>query len=326
MSVRDARIIPWIAMTVAWVVCPELAAADRAETIAQAGTGSAASAESTPARRKAAVGTTPAPLTLERETAALKFVEQHHAELAELLAALKPTSPAQYAQAMQDLFRASERINLARSRDPRRFELELQIWKTQSRRDLVAVRLRMARTPELESQLRQLIHEHLELQQALMRMERDRVAERLRKLDEQLASGNRTEQVEQQFQQLVSRPRTGPKAAAKNPVKSTSKPSAKPTGKTTSKSASTSAIKPATTPTTTPTVTPATTPTTKPADQPASKPTDRATNKPSDQPADKAAGKPADKAAEKAAGQAVFEPALPAPANAPNGSPVPKNP
>lgn len=318
MSVRDARLIPWIAMTVAWVVCPELAAADRAETIAQAGTGSAASAESTPARRKAAVGTTPAPLTLERETAALKFVEQHHAELAELLAALKPTSPAQYAQAMQDLFRASERINLARSRDPRRFELELQIWKTQSRRDLVAVRLRMARTPELESQLRQLIHEHLELQQALMRMERDRVAERLRKLDEQLASGNRTEQVEQQFQQLVSRPRTGPKAAAKNPVKSTSKPSAKPTGKTTSKSASTSAIKPATTPTTTPA--------TKPADQSASKPTDRATNKPSDQPADKAAGKPADKAAEKAAGQAVFEPALPASANAPNGSPVPKNP
>jgi hypothetical protein len=318
MSVRDARLIPWIAMTVAWVVCPELAAADRAETIAQAGTGSAASAESTPARRKAAVGTTPAPLTLERETAALKFVEQHHAELAELLAALKPTSPAQYAQAMQDLFRASERINLARSRDPRRFELELQIWKTQSRRDLVAVRLRMARTPELESQLRQLIHEHLELQQALMRMERDRVAERLRKLDEQLASGNRTEQVEQQFQQLVSRPRTGPKPAAKNPVKSTSKPSAKPTGKTTSKSASTSAIKPATTPTTTPA--------TKPADQSASKPTDRATNKPSDQPADKAAGKPADKAAEKAAGQAVFEPASPASANAPNGSPVPKNP
>ncbi len=173
-----------------------------------------------PMRRKAvAGGAATTPLTLERESAAIKFVAEHHPELAELLAALKPTSPAQYAQAMHDLSRASERIELARSRDPRRFELELQLWKTQSRRDLVAVRLRMTRTAELEAQLRQLIQEHLDTQQALLRLERERVAERLRKIDEQLTRENRVEMVEQQFQQLVSRPRIGSKAASKAPEK-----------------------------------------------------------------------------------------------------------
>jgi hypothetical protein len=225
-----------------------LSAADRQEVVAQAGTQTGAppaeksdsNADQPPTRRKTAAGATPVLLTPERELAALKFVEQHHPELAELIAALKTMNPVQYGQAIQDLFRASERIGMARSRDPRRHELELQLWKTQSRRDLVAVRLRMARTAELESQLRQLIQEHWELQQSLLRLERERVAERLRKLDEQLASGNRAAQVEQQFQQMVLRPRIGPKSGAKNAAR----PAAKPTSKPGSNSASKPGSKP----------------------------------------------------------------------------------
>jgi hypothetical protein len=244
-----------------------LSAADRQDVVAQAGTQTGAppaeksdsNADQPPTRRKTAAGATPVLLTPERELAALKFVEQHHPELAELIAALKTMNPVQYGQAIQDLFRASERIGMARSRDPRRHELELQLWKTQSRRDLVAVRLRMARTAELESQLRQLIQEHWELQQSLLRLERERVAERLRKLDEQLASGNRAAQVEQQFQQMVLRPRIGPKSGAKNAAR----PAAKPTSKPGSNSASKTTSKTASEPTAPPTSKSATTPATK---------------------------------------------------------------
>jgi hypothetical protein len=212
-----------------------------------------------PLRRKViAGGAASAPLSPEQEAVALQFVREHHPELAELLAALKPSNPAQYAQAMQDLFRASERIHQARPRDPRRFELELQLWKTQSRRDLVAVRLRMARTPELESQLRQLIQEHLDLQQSLLRLERDRVAERLRKLDEQLARDNRDEQVEQQFQQLVSRPRTVAKTPSKTPIKASSKTPSKPTPKSAAQGPQTTTEKPTEKPSEKPTDTTAT--------------------------------------------------------------------
>ncbi|MFM7071255.1 MAG: hypothetical protein ACKO38_05610 [Planctomycetota bacterium] len=238
MSRRFAWVVPCVSVFVFGFAVASAAAADRQDTIAQAGSTNAGKAETIPTRKKLATGAVPAPLTPEREAVALKFIEQHHPELAELLAALKPTSPTQYGQAIQDLFRASERINLARTRDPQRSNLELQLWKTQSRRDLVAVRLRMARTPELESQLRQLIQEHLELQQSLLRLERERVAERLRKLDEQLASGNREAHVEQQFQQLVTRPRAGvkpapkisPKPVLKSPAKTTATPMAKSGG------------------------------------------------------------------------------------------------
>ncbi len=230
-----------------------------------------------PMRRKAvAGGAATTPLTLERESAAIKFVAEHHPELAELLAALKPTSPAQYAQAMHDLSRASERIELARSRDPRRFELELQLWKTQSRRDLVAVRLRMTRTAELEVQLRQLIQEHLDTQQALLRLERERVAERLRKIDEQLTRENRVEMVEQQFQQLVSRPRIGPKAASKSPPKNLPKNLPKSTPKNPPKSAPSkkspseaSAAQPSTQPSIQPSSESSTEPSSEPSSEPA---------------------------------------------------------
>jgi len=291
-----------------------LSAVDRQGIVAQAGTQSGAppaeksdsNADQPHSRRKAAAGVTPVLLTPDRELAALKFVEQHHPELAELIAALKTMNPVQYGQAIQDLFRASERIGMARSRDPRRHELELQLWKTQSRRDLVAVRLRMARTPELEAQLRQLIQDHWELQQSLLRLERERIAERLRKLDEQLASGNRAAQVEQQFQQMVSRPRIGPKSGAKNAAR----PAAKPTSKPGSNSAAMTGSKPTALPTSKSVTKPATKSVAKPVEEdiavPASEP---AANRPATEPSTPAASPAAD-------------PAIPAPPKA-TGKPAP---
>ena len=289
--------------------------------MAQAGTQTGAppseksdsNADQPPTRRKAAAGATPVLLTPDRELAALKFVEQHHPELAELIAALKTMNPVQYGQAIHDLFRASERIGMARSRDPRRHELELQLWKTQSRRDLVTVRLRMARTPELEAQLRQLIQEHWELQQSLLRLERERVAERLRKLDEQLASGNRAAQVEQQFQQMVSRPRIGPKSGAKNAAR----PAAKPNSKPGSNSAAMSGSKPTALPTSKSATKPATKSVVKPVEEdsegtavPANEP---AVSRPATEPSTPAATLPATPAA---------DPAIPAPPKA-TGKPAP---
>ncbi|HND50899.1 MAG TPA: hypothetical protein PLV92_00825, partial [Pirellulaceae bacterium] len=133
------------------------------------------------AKAGAAVGVTP-----EREAAVMKFVEQHHPELGTLLVRLKDGDRKEYDRAVRDLFRVSERLAQTHERDQSRYELELRAWQVQSRIDLLTARMRMSGGEELKSQLRQTLLEQHQIKQQLLQFERDRVAERLQKLDEQL--------------------------------------------------------------------------------------------------------------------------------------------
>lgn len=140
-------------------------------------------------KAKAAVRAAQLPgVTPEREAAVTKFVERHHPELAALLASLKASHPDEYSRAIHDLFRTSERLAQWHERDVNRYELELQLWRVQSQIDLLTAQLRMNKTDALQNHLRRAVEDQLTLRQALIKLERERVAERLKKLDEQLQS------------------------------------------------------------------------------------------------------------------------------------------
>jgi hypothetical protein len=147
------------------------------------------------------------PLTPEREAAAITFVRQHHAELVDLLNQLKETKPAEYQAAIRELFQTSERLAQLREQDPQRYELELDVWKTKSRIQLLAARSTMSGDHSLEDQLRSVLKEQADIRLRLMKLERDRVADRLSKLDKGIEQyqQNETSQVQRQFDALMKR-------------------------------------------------------------------------------------------------------------------------
>ncbi len=137
-----------------------------------------------PAARRDAVPAKAPSFTPEREAAALVFVKQHHPELASLLERLKPMDEAEYRLAIAELFQVSERLAEVRDADPRRYEINLDAWKAQSRVELLTAQVAGAPGPELESQLRLAIGERIDVEVRRKRLhlaEAEANAERLRR-------------------------------------------------------------------------------------------------------------------------------------------------
>ncbi len=155
-------------------------------------------------------------LTPEREAAAMTFVRQHHAELVELLRYLKEQQPTAYEQAVMDLFRASERLAQQQEQNLERYEIDLELWKTESRIELLAARLKMAGrdSPEGESlapQLKSLLEQRHDLRQERLLFERRKLAERAERLDRQLAAmkENREQSINRELQRFVGSDASG---------------------------------------------------------------------------------------------------------------------
>src|SRR5437667_2174995 len=128
---------------------------------AQSGSASAPAAGSASPRKEAKAK--PSILvTPEREAAVLTFVQRNHAELADLLAALKTNEPEQYERAIRDIFRTTERLAQIQERDPLQYELEIAAWTSQSRVELLAAKLKMGPSDDLIKQLREALKTHNE--------------------------------------------------------------------------------------------------------------------------------------------------------------------
>lgn len=133
-------------------------------------------------------GKSPMPaFTPEREAAAVTFVSAHHPELAPLLKALKISRPNEYQKAIRKLFSDSERLAHSREMQPRRYELELQDWKLESRAQLLVARISMNRTPALEKELRGVLSDQMQVQRELLNIERERISQRVAVLDKEIA-------------------------------------------------------------------------------------------------------------------------------------------
>lgn len=142
-----------------------------------------------------------------QETAALALVSANHPELLELLEKLKADNSKQYQQAISELYRASQRLADRKAKDPPRYELELKAWKLDSQARLLAAKLTMDAEAELEEQLKAVLAEREDVAIALLAMDRDRLADRLKQVERQLEK--RREQhdarAKQAFEQLTRR-------------------------------------------------------------------------------------------------------------------------
>lgn len=189
----------------------------------------AGNASRTTARASKNANGNPMSVTPEREAAAMTFVKQHHPELSDLLAYLKKNMPKQYDKAARELFRASERLaRLKDNGDDERYDLELKLWQTRSRVQLLTARLRTRPDDKLKAELRELLVQQYDLRLSQLEIDRDRAARRLAKVDEQIEQYKNARQqvIDRQMRVLAERKGKSTKpspAVTQRPHKTTSK-------------------------------------------------------------------------------------------------------
>lgn len=144
-------------------------------------------------------------ITAGREAAVMTFVREHHPDLEALLIYLKQNRPGDYEKAFRELFAVSERLARIQEQDGGRYELELARWKLQSRIQLLAARLKMERTDELRQQLREALAEQVDVEIAIAERDRDRLKDRLEKLEARIEklTGGKQQTVDNQYRMLV---------------------------------------------------------------------------------------------------------------------------
>ncbi len=163
------------------------------------------------------------------ETVALEFVRANHAELADVLASLKPMRPDDYKKAVRDLAQVSRALTKMKSNDSERYALGLEAWKARSRVDLLAARLASAvgSTAELESDLRRAVGAQLDVEIRQQRHEKQVVEQRLKKVTEILNRLESDALADSRYQTLVRRSQIARrKAAAPTKAKAKPKPNA----------------------------------------------------------------------------------------------------
>lgn len=133
------------------------------------------------------------------EQRVLAFVEEHQPELARVLKTLRERKPEEHARAVAELARTVAKLDAARAKDERLHELELEMWQSRTRVDLLVARWMAARRkdrPAIEAKLREAVDAELDVraEQLTHRRQRsvawyDRQIERLRdKRDELVAA------------------------------------------------------------------------------------------------------------------------------------------
>lgn len=155
------------------------------------------------------------------DASALDFAKTHHPELGELLTRLRKDAPQDYAAAMKSLRPAYERLQRTKEKSPDRYASDVALWTLDSRIRLLTARMTMTPDPALEQELRTALGERRALQLELLRQDRVKAAQRLERLDQEIAQFESSTDAE--LQRLVNQARD----AATRRVKATkSKPTA----------------------------------------------------------------------------------------------------
>jgi uncharacterized protein YdcH (DUF465 family) len=144
------------------------------------------------------------PLSAECETAAALFAQQQHPQLADLLARLKNSHPDQYATAIRELDKTRQRLEKQRDKDRERYAILLHEWQLVSRIRLLAARLTMSATPELEHELRQILLERHDVRLQLLTFDLERAKGRVQKLNDQIVENvqNRESSVDRELDRI----------------------------------------------------------------------------------------------------------------------------
>jgi hypothetical protein len=120
------------------------------------------------------------------EESVLNFAEREQPQLFELLKFLRQKRPSSYQQALRETGRTQQKLENLQQRDPELFQIDSQIWKTRSKLSLIAARLSVKHSSDLEDQLESLVKDLDSQEVARIRLMRDRAAKQLEKWDSQL--------------------------------------------------------------------------------------------------------------------------------------------
>ena len=129
-----------------------------------------------------------------QETPLLEFVEKNQPPLLKLLKFMKKKQPQQYEQALKELARVKQRLSALEKRDSESHAIELELWQVRSNlRMLVAEMLVSEKDSRerLKKQLHALVEKELDLDTARLKLEQNRLEQRLTVVQSQLA--DRTE-------------------------------------------------------------------------------------------------------------------------------------
>src|SRR5213079_880399 len=130
------------------------------------------------------------------------FVAEHHPELGELLKHLKGIKNQRpYERAIRELSADNERLGNLQKNDRARYEVALKGWKVKSRIQLLSARLTMQDDEQLKTELKEALAEQYSIRREMLTMEKNRIQDRLQKLDRDLADYDkrRDEMIEKQF-------------------------------------------------------------------------------------------------------------------------------
>lgn len=128
--------------------------------------------------------------TEEREAAALFFLRKHVPEVLPLLDELKKNDPAQYQQEIREVFRVTEMLADLQD-EPRRHDLELKIWKIETRAHALVARLSAPKEErkKVESDLHDMARDLVDLDIQVLELQIDQLDKELAELKDEL---NRT--------------------------------------------------------------------------------------------------------------------------------------
>ncbi len=125
--------------------------------------------------------------TEEREAAALFFLKKHAPEVLQLLEQLKKTNLAQYQQEIREVFYVTELLADLQD-EPRRYELELKIWKAESKAHTLVARLSAPaeERKKVEARLQELARELVELDIQVLELKAEQLDKELGEIKDEL--------------------------------------------------------------------------------------------------------------------------------------------
>jgi hypothetical protein len=147
--------------------------------------------------------------TEEREAAALFFVKKHLPELLPLLEQLKKTNHAQYEHEVRAIFQETEMLADLQD-DPKRYELELRVWKTENKANTLVAQLSTPSAEErqkLEAQLQDLARELVDLDIQVLELKADELDKELGDVKDELAKmrDSLDKQIKERYEGLLDK-------------------------------------------------------------------------------------------------------------------------
>ncbi len=147
--------------------------------------------------------------TEEREAAALYFVKKHVPELLAILEQIKKNNVAQYEHEIREIFQITEWLADLRD-EPRRYELELKIWKSENKANTLIAKLSTPNEEDrkkVQSQLQELAKELVELDIQVLELKADQLDKELGEVKDELAKlrDNADKKTKERYEGLIER-------------------------------------------------------------------------------------------------------------------------